>query len=154
MPANRTWSDEQLIQAVRNERSIAGVIKALGIKVTGGQYVEMRRHFERLGLDTSHFTGQGWNKDKRNDISVYLENRKSISSARLKSRLFEDGIKERVCESCGVSAWNGKPIVLELHHKNGNKNDNTLENIMILCPNCHSQTDNFRNRTTSVTWCP
>lgn len=48
---------------------------------------------------------------------------------------------------CGIRDWNGRELVFELHHIDGNRNNNSLDNLMILCPNCHSQTDNFRNKS-------
>lgn len=62
----------------------------------------------------------------------------SIQSSKLKDKLIRDGIKEDKCEICGLSEWLGVKLVLELHHKNGNHYDNNFDNLMILCPNCHS----------------
>lgn len=69
----------------------------------------------------------------------YLSNNIRISSPMLRVYLIESGIKEAVCEICGLSEWQGKPMPLELHHKNGNHQDNSEDNVMILCPNCHAQ---------------
>ena len=63
---------------------------------------------------------------------------------KLKQLLFKHGIKENKCEICGISEWQGKPLQCELHHLDGNKFNHKLENLIILCPNCHSQTENFR----------
>lgn len=70
----------------------------------------------------------------------------SDSSSRILKRIVKFRIKPYVCECCGLSSWNNKPISLELHHKDGNRRNNKLSNLEILCPNCHSQTDNFRFR--------
>jgi transposase-like protein len=75
--------------------------------------------------------------------SKYLGTNKSIQSSKLKDKLIKEGIKENKCESCGITEWMGKPITLQLHHINGNHSDNRLENLQILCPNCHSLTDNY-----------
>lgn len=67
----------------------------------------------------------------------------------LKARLVRAGLKQKVCEVCGVAAWNGQPITLALHHVNGDRYDNRIENLQLLCPNCHSQTDTFAGRNGS-----
>lgn len=64
----------------------------------------------------------------------------------LKLRLIGAGLKENRCEECGISEWRGRPLSLALHHINGDGRDNRLENLALLCPNCHSQTDNFAGR--------
>lgn len=71
---------------------------------------------------------------------------KTTNSTRIKERLFEAGLKEKKCECCGITSWNGKEISFQLHHIDGNKNNNTLSNFEILCPNCHSQTDNYGSK--------
>jgi DNA-binding CsgD family transcriptional regulator len=64
----------------------------------------------------------------------------------LKLRLVRSGLKQKLCEACGIASWNGKPISLALHHVNGDRHDNRIENLQLLCPNCHSQTDTFAGR--------
>lgn len=67
-------------------------------------------------------------------------------SNKLRIRLLEEGYKEHKCECCGLSEWNGKPIPLELHHKDGNSHNHVLSNLALLCLNCHAQTDTFRSK--------
>jgi len=64
----------------------------------------------------------------------------------LKERLIKLGLKENRCEICGIAEWLGRPLNLPLHHVNGDGGDNRLENLQLLCPNCHSQTANFAGR--------
>ena len=71
----------------------------------------------------------------------YIETGKIIHSSRLKEKLVRDGLKENKCELCGISIWQGKQLPLELHHKDGNHYNNNLNNLSILCPNCHSIQD-------------
>lgn len=63
---------------------------------------------------------------------------------KLKQRLLGEGFKENKCEKCGISTWNGQPLNIELHHINGDRTDHSLSNLKMLCPNCHSQTINYR----------
>ena len=71
--------------------------------------------------------------------SKYLSNITPIQSCELRVLLIDAGLKEAACEKCGLKEWQGKPLPLELHHKNGNHKDNSEDNVMILCPNCHAQ---------------
>ena len=81
---------------------------------------------------------------KLEDILIKDSPYRSLS--KLKIRLISEGIKENRCECCNNTMWLGKPIKLELHHINGINTDNRLENIQLLCPNCHAYTDNYRGR--------
>lgn len=74
---------------------------------------------------------------------ILVENSNYTNMDRLKIRLVREGYKLYRCEQCGISSWNGKALSLQIHHKNGKHNDNRLGNLQLLCPNCHSQTDNF-----------
>ena len=65
---------------------------------------------------------------------------------KLKNRILNEQIKEHKCECCGNTMWMDKPIPLELHHKNGDRTDHTLSNLMLLCPNCHAQTNTYRGK--------
>jgi DNA-binding CsgD family transcriptional regulator len=64
----------------------------------------------------------------------------------LKIRIVKAGLKQKLCEVCGIASWNGRPISLALHHLNGDRHDNRIENLQLLCPNCHSQTGTFAGR--------
>ena len=83
--------------------------------------------------------------DPKRKSALEILDSSSFTNATKRKRLIEDGIKEAKCECCGLSEWMGKPIPLELHHKDFNHNNNTLENIVILCSNCHMVAHNCNN---------
>lgn len=148
----KSWTDADLIRAVSSSKSIAGVLRSLNLIPAGGNYPIVQDKIKELNLDTSHFTGRGWNvgmKFKPNPpkpLEEILVNGVRYQSYKLLKRLENENIKPHICENCGLTEWMGKPISLELHHKNGDSLDNRLENLQVLCPNCHSQTDNYRGK--------
>jgi hypothetical protein len=76
----------------------------------------------------------------------FLSGARTASRGQLKRRLLVEGLKEDKCERCGISEWRGRPLSLALHHVNGDPSDDRLENLKLLCPNCHAQTPNFSGR--------
>nr|DAX47287.1 MAG TPA: NinG recombination protein [Caudoviricetes sp.] len=143
---------EQLKKSVESSNSIRGCLIKLGVKPYGGNYEVFRKAIKYFNIDTSHFTGQAHNKGNKLPemeipIEEYLSNKRQILTVKLKKKLYKNGLKDKVCEMCGIRDWNGRELVFELHHIDGNRNNNSLDNLMILCPNCHSQTDNFRNKS-------
>ena len=76
-------------------------------------------------------------------IETYLVKGRKVNRSHLKLRLIGAGLKENRCEECGIDSWRGRSLPMALHHVNGDGSDNRLENLKLLCGNCHSQTDNF-----------
>ena len=146
---------EEYEKAVKESLSIAEVCRKLNIKPIGGNYKTVSDAIKKYNIDITHFTGKAWNQGKRyrmfnkvKPLSEILCENSYYSTNSLKKRLLSEKYKEYKCENpeCGLSEWHGRPIPLELHHINGDTTDNRLENLQLLCPNCHSQTDNFRGR--------
>ena len=104
---------------------------------------------QRLGLSYSGNQGgkgQTKNSNKYIPLLEYLSTSKDIQSNKVRLKLLKEGYKEYCCERCGLTSWQGQPIPLELHHKDGNRYNNTLENFELCCPNCHAQTDSWRGK--------
>ena len=145
------YTKELLEQAAKDSYSISEVCRKIGLSPVGGNISTVRKKLEEFGVDYSHFTGQAWSKNPNNPVyrGKYLPKlceHSSLSSANAKELVYRLGLKENKCEICGITEWLGNPIICELHHINGDSTDNRIENLQILCPNCHSQTDNFRSR--------
>lgn len=143
---------EEFEFAAKNSKSIAGMCRLLGLKPSGGNYRILHNAIRNYQIDITHFTGQGWNVNLEfkpfaaKPLEDILVENSSYQSYKLKQRLIGEGVKLSICESCGHSEWQGQPIPLELHHKNGRNLDNRLENLMLLCPNCHALTENYRGK--------
>lgn len=71
-------------------------------------------------------------------------------SYKLKNRLIKEGLKTNICELCGITNWNNKPIICHLHHIDGNHYNNSIENLQMLCPNCHSQTETYMSKNLKI----
>ena len=149
----RKWTIEQLRKAVEESFSYRKVLSKIGLIEAGGNYAQVKQYIKEFELDISHFKGKAWNKGLRGfskpiiPIEDILVKNSSFQSFKLKKRLFEAKLKESKCEECG---WAEKSIdgrlPLELDHINGDSKDNRLENLRILCPNCHSLKPTHRGR--------
>ncbi|MGH2655836.1 MAG: HNH endonuclease signature motif containing protein [Actinomycetota bacterium] len=151
-----SFPERDVIEAARVSRSVTRVLARLGIPWSGSRHRTMKLLLERLGVETSHFVGQGWRKGTSSPVvaarpleDVLVVGRR-VQSNHLKERLIREGFKRRRCELCEREDWNGRPIPLELDHVNGRRDDNRLENLRIVCPNCHAQTGTYRGRNIGV----
>ena len=144
------YSEKQLIEAVENSTSMRQVLQKLGVAPYGGNYDVLKKAIKFYKPGTSHFSGQAWNKGKnlppRQPINKYLKNEVPIQSYKLKNRLLKEGLFKRECSNCTQTRWLDQPIPLELDHINGNNKDNRLQNLRLLCPNCHALTPTYRSK--------
>jgi len=147
------YSTEQLQEAVQTSTSMRQVLAKLSLAPYGGNYDVLRGKLKRLGLDTSHFLGRAWSRDRclspKIPLERYLQGVRPIQSYKLKNRLVKHGVLTPVCVGCGLQNWLGQPIPFELDHVNGNNKDNRLENLRLLCPNCHALTPTYRSKRRS-----
>ena len=99
--------------------------------------------------------GKGLSKKSNKEMPLldYLIDSKDIQSNKVRIKLLKEGYKEYKCECCGLSQWLGNPIPLELHHIDGNRHNNVLENYSLLCPNCHAMTDSYRGKNSAKNKC-
>jgi 5-methylcytosine-specific restriction endonuclease McrA len=150
------YTEKQVVEAVNASASIAKALIHLGLKPRGGNYKTFNNLVLKYKVDTSHFTGQGWCLGEKANylrerrlisIEEILSGEKSyVSSHKLKLRLLKEGFFEHRCYNCHNNTWIDQPIPLELEHINGNNTDNRLENLTLLCPNCHALTPTYRGK--------
>lgn len=141
---------EELENFCKESESYREVAMKLGYSPDGGSGVSaVKEMVAKYNLDIAHFKGQGHTKNigkHYTPIQDYLDNKVQITSHKLRQRLLEEGYFEPKCSCCGLSEWLGQPIPLELHHIDGNKDNNSLENLELRCPNCHYFTDTYKTK--------
>lgn len=141
----KKWTESELRKAVEASTSVRQVIAKLGLIEAGGNYDQVKKFIRFYNIDTSHFKGLAWNKGMKGtsrphySLEQILIRGSTYQSYKLKKRLFDAGIRDKKCELCGWAevTIDGR-LPLELDHINGDRHDNRLDNLRILCPNCHS----------------
>jgi len=139
----REYTDQDIVEAAKKVKSIAGLLRQLGLKPAGGNFAHAKKNLQRLNINTDHWTGRAWNKDEK------LKDWKDYARAtNLKKHLIRK--KGHQCENCKLTEWLKKPITLEIEHIDGNRTNNSFKNLKLLCPNCHSYTKTWRRKKSSL----
>lgn len=139
---NKNYSEKEFIEAWNSSSSLTDLSMKLGYRRLGENSRTIKKYAEYLNLvQTPSFVSK---KSKKVDINVLLSvDGPLINSFALKERLLREGVFKYSCLMCGLTDWLGEDISLELDHIDGNLNNNKIENLRILCPNCHAQTDTY-----------
>lgn len=146
------YKKEDLENIVKVSVNYMEVIRALGLCESGGAQQHIKKIVKGFEIDTTHFLGYKTTAGNRNpniarikrSADDILSKGKHSSTKQLKRALNEKGVEYK-CNgnNCGIIEWLGNPISLQIHHKDGDKYNNLITNLTYLCPNCHTQTDNW-----------
>lgn len=156
------YTPEDLQELLNDSNSYADLLRKIGLCPKGKNPETLQKIIKEYQLDESIL-----DKNRRD---LYSQNAKNThckiktpleeifngkhpnyNSSKLIKRLIEEGYKDYKCELCGLKEWLNRPLSLQLHHKDGNHSNNKLENLQILCPNCHSQTDTYSGKSSQKT---
>lgn len=143
-------SDEEFKTIIKNSFSYSDCLRALGLGTNGGSSTDvLKKRIQELECSTEHFDGHKAKaiKNYRPLEEILIENSDYVSTVSLKKRLIDAKLLEYKCSKCGISEWQGEPLTLQLDHINGNHIDNRIENLRLLCPNCHSQTHTYAGKS-------
>jgi Zn finger protein HypA/HybF involved in hydrogenase expression len=140
----KKYTEEQLIEAVRTSTTLQQALDKLNLI---GGHTRIKEKITLLSLNTDHWENfSGTTPRKILSLDKLLKKGTFIQTSNLRARLLNNGIFEYKCVKCGINEWNGEAISLQLDHINGQRKDNRLENLRLLCPNCHSQTPTYCGR--------
>ena len=134
----------QIREWIGDNKSKAFIARQFGCKQE-----TLNKHLSAMGIEyAGNRSGKGTTKPSSIKMSLeeYLAKSKDIQTNKIRKKILEEGIKPHKCEHCQNTEWLGQPIPLEVHHKDGNKNNNILDNLELLCPNCHALTDTYRGK--------
>lgn len=137
--------DEEIIKACQEELTMAKASIRLGL-----HYNTFIRKAKKLGVYRPNQGAKGTSKPSplsKIPTKEILEGlHPHYQTNKLRLRLISEGIKNEECEICGIKNWNGKKLSFELDHIDGDRTNHKLENLRIICPNCHSQTETYRGK--------
>jgi hypothetical protein len=133
MPRERSWTDDDLVAAIAESNTFKKTVETLGLHPGSKTVKRVKDRALLLGLDFSHFRGGGRQRGPGGGL------RKGTNFTTTTRRDFLK-LVDSICLHCGLSEWCGKPLVLQVDHIDGDRRNNDLSNLRLLCPNCHSQT--------------
>jgi hypothetical protein len=153
------YHKDNLVSIISNSKNMTTVLNKLNLRCAGGNYQTIKKYIELYNIDITHFETDverysgliNYNTNNKIPIENILIVNSTYNRANLKLRLISENLLEYKCvECCNIGEWNGKPISLQLDHINGIHDDNRLENLRFLCPNCHSQTETYAGKKNKV----
>ena len=144
------YTKEELQKFCDESESLRDLAEKIGYNKNGGSSIKLMKEIvEKFQLNISHFNGGGRSKKLgkyRTPTEDYIKGKIKVTTHKLRLRLIAEGYFEEKCNVCGNTEWLGEKIPLELHHKDGDKDNNSLENLEIICPNCHVFTDTYKTK--------
>lgn len=147
-------SDKEFIDTIKSSTCIKEVLFKLGYTTSGNSwgYTKVKERMLILGLSSKDFKGRSTTvtTSTRVDSSKLFSSNSTHTRSVLRKRIIRDNLLEYKCAICGITTWNNKTLSLELDHINGINNDNRLENLRFLCPNCHSQTSTYGSKNSDI----
>lgn len=156
MPGRRvSYTEDEARAAIAASKSWAESLRHLGLCPTGGAWRILKRYAETWEISTAHFDPEGARienlRQKRKPLSEILVEKSTYSRNHLKHRLLAEGLKGPRCELCGQGEmWRGRPMSMILDHINGVRDDNRLENLRMVCPNCAATLDTHCGRRNRI----
>ena len=141
-------SDEDFMNIVSSSFSYSEILRSIGLTTNGGSSTfSIKNRIKILKLSISHFRPNGKKKDSvQKPLCDILTTNSNTSRQSVKKRLLKENVLKYKCNICGIFKWNNKELSLHLDHINGVNNDNRIENLRLLCPNCHSQTETYAGK--------
>lgn len=141
-------NDEEFKELIASKYSYSDCLRELGLSPRGGSSSRiLKKRISDLGCSTEHFSTTASKAYIKYELEeILVENSSYINMERLKIRLIREKYLDNKCAICGIDTWLGQPISLHLHHKDGRHNNHSIDNLELLCPNCHSQTDTYAGK--------
>lgn len=138
---------DEIIDWISQNQSKAFICRELKCKPE-----TLNSYLKKMGIEyVGNQAGKGLTKKNNSYMTLvdYLANSQDVQTNKIRLKLLKEGYKEYKCENCGLSEWLGQPIALEVHHKDGDRTNNVIENFQLLCPNCHAQTNSYRGKNST-----